>query len=101
MMTEEVRSHLPSDHSIVLFGFEAHVCILQTVKDLLQLNRKVFLLADGVSCRFSEDKEVAIQQMRHWDVTVTTSESVIFELLQDANHPQFKLAFQILKSRAF
>lgn len=61
MLTDEVRAHLPADHSVVLFGFEAHVCILQTVKDLLESNYKVFLLADGVSCRFAEDKDVAIQ----------------------------------------
>ncbi len=61
MLTEEVRSQLPAEHSILLFGFEAHVCILQTVKDLLESNFKVFVLADGISCRFPEDKEIAIQ----------------------------------------
>lgn len=61
MLTDEVRSKLPSDHSVVLFGIETHVCILQTVKDLLHHNYKVFLLADGVSTRYPEDKEIAIQ----------------------------------------
>lgn len=70
MLTDEVRAHLPTDHSVVLFGLETHVCVLQTVKDLVQSNYNVFLLADGVSSRFAEDKEMAIQVWTmswHWN----------------------------------
>lgn len=103
MLIPEVRSKLESlkTESVVIFGMETHVCVYQTVKDLLQENYQVFLASDGISSRFAEDRSVALDQLRNWGAVISTSESVIFELLKDSKHENFKEMSALIKSRKY
>lgn len=89
-LKEKLAKDVPGLSSVVLFGIEAHVCIEQTVIDLLKEDIVVHLLADGVSSRSLMDRGLALQRMRALGCFVTTSESVLFKLLKDKNHPVFK-----------
>ncbi len=80
-------------------GIEAHVCIQQTVFDLLEMNQEVFLAEDAISAQRMEDREVALRRMASLGVAISTSESLIFETLKDAKHPLFKQASTIVKDR--
>ena len=103
MLTSEVQSKLQSlnTESVVIFGMETHVCIYQTVKDLLNEKYKVFLASDGISSRFTEDRSVALEQLRNWGAVVSTSESLIFELLKDSKHEKFKEMSTLIKTRKY
>lgn len=50
----------------------------------------VQLVADCCASRLNQDRDLAIKRMRQIGVYITTSESVIFGLMQDKNHPKFK-----------
>ena len=101
MMTDEVSTHLQSlaKPQIILCGVEAHVCVQQTVLDLLSVNvdvttgrslYDVFLVCDAISSQRSHDRSVALKRMKDAGAVITTTESMIFELLGDSEHEHFK-----------
>jgi len=82
---------------IVVCGIESHVCVQQTVLDLIGNGFQVNLAADAVSSRKEIDYQTALQRMRIHNVEVTTSESILFELLNICGTPQFKEVSKIVK----
>jgi len=80
----------PEPLTILLVGIESHICITQTTLDLLQLGHKVYVLADGVSSCNEGERGIAFARLRAEGATVTTSESVLFELVGDAGDKNFK-----------
>lgn len=75
---------------VVIIGIEAHVCVLQTAMELLQLEHEPFVVADAVSSRAPEDKQAALQRMQRVGIQVVTKEMVFFEWLRQAGTPKFK-----------
>jgi nicotinamidase-related amidase len=82
---------LPSGVSqIVVAGCEAHVCVLQTVLDLLASGRRVIWAADATGSRDPADRAAAIDRARQHGAEIVTSEMVLFEWLRDSRHPEFR-----------
>ncbi|KAJ8704576.1 hypothetical protein PYW07_011764 [Mythimna separata] len=89
-LQERLKKDVPELKSVVLFGIEAHVCIEQTVIDLLSQDLVVHILADGVSSRSLMDRGLALQRLQSIGCYVGTSENVLFKLLGNKDHPAFK-----------
>jgi nicotinamidase-related amidase len=89
---------LPAGGDVVVAGVEAHVCVLQTVLDLLAAGRRVVWAADATGSRDPADREVAIDRARRHGAEIVTSEMVLFEWLRDARHPSFKKVHSLLTS---
>ncbi len=89
---DDARVHLVSAgaDTIVVCGIETHVCVLQTVLELIAANRTVHIPADAVASRHALDRDVALRRLERAGAVITTSETVAFELMRDAKHPQFK-----------
>ncbi|MDB2705607.1 hydrolase [Pseudomonadota bacterium] len=75
---------------VVLAGMESHICVLQTALDFLAQGFHVHVVEDAICSRDSKNKANAIHRMRDLGVNITNMESVLFEWLADAAHPQFK-----------
>jgi nicotinamidase-related amidase len=82
---------------IVVTGIESHVCVQQTVLDLLSNYFQVNLAADAVSSRKITDYNFAIERMRNHGAEITTTESVLFELLEVCGTTEFKEISKIVK----
>ncbi|MBS3964328.1 MAG: isochorismatase family protein [Methylomonas sp.] len=82
---------------VVLTGQEAHVCVLQTALELLAAGYAVFVVEDGVCSRSARHKDNALARLRQAGVVIVNYESVLFEWLQDARHPQFKTLSALLR----
>jgi nicotinamidase-related amidase len=81
----------------VVGGWEAHVCVLQTVLALIEGGRRVFVVSDAVGSRRRESKEIALQRMARSGAEIVTMEMVVFEWLKSAGHPRFKEAMALIK----
>lgn len=75
---------------IVVTGTETHVCVLQTVLDLLALDYHVFVVTDAVSSRSLDNKDRALARMAQAGAHIVSSEMVIFEWLERAGTDQFR-----------
>ncbi len=87
-------------HSVpywILVGFEAHICILQTAKDLLSAGKKVIILSDAIGSRFGHDHATALSEMRDLGVRISSAETIFYELIRDASSPQFKEFISLVK----
>jgi nicotinamidase-related amidase len=82
---------------IIIAGIEAHVCVLQTVIDLILKGFVPFVVTDCISSRKENDKTVAIERFKQEGAIITTYESVLFELCRVAGNEKFKSISAIVK----
>ena len=83
--------------NIIISGIEAHVCVQQTVLDLLEAKYNIYVLADCTGSRSETDCAYALGRMRDAGAVITTTESVLFELLVRADHPKRKDISNLVK----
>jgi nicotinamidase-related amidase len=84
-------------HKILVCGTEAHVCVAQTVFDLLADGWRVYVAADAVGSRFEIDYRTAIGRMDSAGATLTTVEAALFEWCEAAGTPEFKQISQLAR----
>ena len=82
---------------VIICGVEAHVCVQQTVIDLMNAGYFVYVTADAVCSRRDLDRDVAIERMRDCGAVITTVESALFEMLREAGTPLFKACLPLFK----
>lgn len=81
----------------VLAGIETHVCVLQTARDLVAAGYRVTVLRDCVGSRCREDYVSALEEMRPLGVRLSTVETLLFEVLKDAEAPEFRKIRDIVR----
>ncbi len=99
-MTEENFRNLIekySPKSIVVSGIEAHICVLFTVRDLLNAGYDVYVAADGVSSRNSLHALFALEEMRDLGAVVRSTESILFDLCSISGTDEFKAIQNLIK----
>ena len=84
---------------IVVTGIELHVCIQQTVMDLLAYGFDIYLPVDAVSGRLELDAQIAIDRMRDAGTILTTCEAAMFEWCESAVDPCFKQINALAKQK--
>jgi nicotinamidase-related amidase len=82
---------------MLVIGIEAHVCILQTVHDLLHRGYLAYVPYDAVSSRKEGDYTNALDRMRQAGAVIGSVESAVFELLERAGTPVFKQVSRLIK----
>jgi len=82
---------------VVVCGIESHVCVQQTVLDLIANGFQVDVAADAISSRKQFDYEIALHRMRTNGAEVTTTESILFELLNVCGTDEFKAVSKLVK----
>lgn len=75
---------------VLVVGIEAHVCVQQTVLDLLSNGYRTYLAVDAVGARHAIDYEIALRRMESSGATLTTTEAALFEWCEKAGTPEFK-----------
>ncbi|MEG1583999.1 MAG: hydrolase [Anaerovorax sp.] len=83
--------------TVIIGGIEAHVCVQQTVIDLLESGYSVFVINDGVSSRTNMDKKYAQRRMSESGAMGTTYEAAVFELCGGAKEQGFKQISNLVK----
>jgi nicotinamidase-related amidase len=78
-------------------GIEAHVCVNQTVLDLLARGHEVHVAADAVSSRTAANRSLGLEKMRAAGAMVTSAEMALFEMLEEAGSPEFKTISRLVR----
>jgi nicotinamidase-related amidase len=80
----------------IVCGIETHVCVSQTVHDLLAKGIDVHVPADAVGSRHDIDHERGLERMQRAGAVVGTVEASLFELLEYAGTPEFKAVQKLI-----
>ncbi len=91
VLTESKRSQ------ILVTGIETHVCVYQTVCDLIKKGREVHVVADAVASRKNADKKMGLLKMRAADAQLTSTETCLFELMKVAGTEEFRQVVKLIK----
>lgn len=83
--------------NIIICGIEAHICVLQSVIDLIEMGYHVILVVDCISSRKELDKQYGIERAKIEGAVLTTYEAILFELLRTAKNEKFKSISQLIK----
>ncbi len=118
---EEIKSNLPEHHytdkisfsacvdnlldelkslnrkNVIVTGSETHICVYQTVRDLLDLGYNIHLAQDAVCSRTNENYHNALSLMQQMGAVITNTETIIFDLLKIAGTNEFKAISPLLK----
>lgn len=84
-------------NQIVVAGIEAHICVNQTVHDLLDQGFQVHLLIDCVASRTELNKRTGIEKMKMHGAIPSNTEMALFELMRDSKHEKFKEIQALIK----
>jgi nicotinamidase-related amidase len=99
MLSEPVNEQLKltNKKSLIICGVESHICVLKTTLDALKNGYEVHVVADAVSSRTFENKEIAIERMRQSGAFITSVESILFMVLDKAGTDEFKAISKLIK----
>lgn len=82
---------------VIITGMETHVCVFQTARDLIDNGFQVFVPIDGVSSRTKDNMLNGLELMKSMGAVVTNTESIVFDLLEKAGTPEFKVLSKLIK----
>ena len=96
---EEARKALKATDrkKIIVVGMENHVCVYQTVRDLLIDGYQVFLVKDAVASRTKMNYRNGLDLMNLMGAVIINTETVVFDLLKTAGTPEFKVLSKMIK----
>jgi nicotinamidase-related amidase len=96
---EAFRSRLTATgaRQLLLAGIEAHVCVLMSALDLLAEGYAVHIVADAVTSRTQANWRLAMAQLRQAGAVVTTTETVLFQLLRQADTDDFRELARLIR----
>lgn len=81
----------------VVCGIEAHVCVNQSVHDMLAAGHEVVLAADAISSRTPDNRQIGIDKCVAAGAVVSSTETVLFEMLEQAGSDQFKAISRLVR----
>jgi nicotinamidase-related amidase len=84
---------------VVVLGIEAHICVMQTVLDLLNQGFHVFVCVDAVSSRYAIDVKIALKRMQQAGAILVTAETCVYEWLETAANPAFREISAMVQER--
>ena len=84
---------------VLVVGIESHVCVQQTVHDLIANGLRVYLAVDAVGARHEIDHVTALRRMESAGATLTTTEAALFEWCRQAGTPAFKQISKLIQEK--
>ena len=89
--------HLDDRDQALVCGIEAHVCVSQTVHDLIDRGVEVHVAADAVSSRTAANRRVGLVKMERAGAVLSSVETALFELVGRAGTDEFRAVQGLIK----
>lgn len=83
--------------TVLLCGWESHVCVLQTALELKEKGQSPVIVEDAVTSRHPDSKATALRRFAHHGIEVVNTEMVIFEWLRTYTDPQFRELSKLIR----
>lgn len=83
--------------TVIVSGIETHICVYQTVRDLINAGYEVIVPVDVVSSRTLQNKEVGLNLMKEMGACITSCETVVFDVLEQSGGEIFKKMSKLVK----
>ncbi|MCG6879503.1 MAG: isochorismatase family protein [Deltaproteobacteria bacterium] len=83
--------------NIILTGVETHICVLQTCVSLLERGYRVHVPHHAVDSRTEANWQIGLSLMGEAGATITSTETIIFQILKKAGTPEFKALLKTIK----
>lgn len=98
-LTPEVEDFLRSTYrkSVIVVGMETHICVYQTVRDLLTKGYQVLVARDGVCSRTKANYRNGLELMQQMGAVVSNTETLLFDLLKVSGTQEFKKLSKLIK----
>lgn len=99
MLSEPVNEQLKLTNvkDLIVCGVESHICVLKTTLEAIQQGYRVHVVADAVSSRTAENKQLALERMRQSGAFIVSTEMILFMLLEQAGTDEFKAISRLIK----
>jgi nicotinamidase-related amidase len=91
------RFRLLHRKQVLIAGIESHVCVQQTARALKEHGYDLYAIADAISSRTQDNRDIGLGLMRQSGVAITSTEAVLMELLISAEDRLFKEVLDFLK----
>lgn len=97
--TDEIKREIKNlnKKNILIFGIETHICVLQTVFDLIDEGYRVYLIEDCCASRDIKNHQCALELMNKKGADILRIELALFEFLKSSKHPKFKEVQALIK----
>nr|NLJ02104.1 isochorismatase family protein [Bacillota bacterium] len=97
--TDEVKTALKElgRKKVLVVGMETHVCVFQTVRDLISDDYQVFVVKDAVASRTKVNFLNGLDLMQALGAVITNTETAVFDLLKVSGTPEFKVMSKLIK----
>jgi nicotinamidase-related amidase len=82
---------------VLVAGVETHVCVYQSIGDLLGDGYEVTVIADAVSSRTAENRDIALQRLVAEGAKLSSTEMALFELTVVSGTDEFRAISRLIK----
>lgn len=98
-LTEGVQSKLKElkKKNVLVVGMETHICVFQTVRDLMEAGYYVTVPQDAVCSRTKENKQNGLYLMNTAGALISNTETVLYDMLKEAGTSEFKALSKLIK----
>ena len=95
----EIKNAVLNYHKkqVIICGIETHICVCQTVQDLLQNGFEVYVVADASGSRHEFEHQTALTLLAQEGAHIVSAEMVVFDWLESSKNPQFKAVQSLIK----
>ncbi|KAN0014471.1 hypothetical protein ACTFIU_000789 [Dictyostelium citrinum] len=112
MYTKEFKKHIDELYNsnekdtsnylktVILTGFETHVCIVQTAFDLLREGYIVHVIVDATASINDIEYIASLKRLKQAGVYLTTTEAILFQLLRDDANPKSSKVIELITNRS-
>jgi isochorismatase transposase len=94
-LDEALKKH--NRTNIIVIGMESHVCVYQTVRDLVVNGYNVTIVSDAVASRFRFNYDNALDMMSKIHAVISNTETVLFDIVHTSSDEHFKEAQKLIK----
>ncbi|MCB0506669.1 MAG: hydrolase [Chitinophagales bacterium] len=99
IQSEQVMETLKNKNikSLIICGVEAHICVLKTALEAMNIGIEVHIVADAVSSRTKDNKNYALERMKQSGAFIVSTEMILFQLIDKAGTDTFKFISKLIK----